>query len=143
MTSDPTNTASPRSARAGSAGHEHRDVVYRPVVVALAGLVVLLVAAVLLMRLLLVYLAAYEARTSPPANPLAKSFGREQPPAPRLQADPLRDLLALRAEEDAVLGSYGWVDRDTGVVHIPIGRAIELLAQRGLPARSGGRRGAQ
>jgi hypothetical protein len=28
------------------------------------------------------------------------------------------------------LGSYGWVDRDAGVVHIPIERAMELYLER-------------
>ncbi len=31
--------------------------------------------------------------------------------------------------------SYGWVDQPAGVVRIPIDRAMELLAQRGLPTR--------
>jgi hypothetical protein len=33
------------------------------------------------------------------------------------------------------LTNYGWVDRNAGKVHIPIDRAIDLLAQRGLPTR--------
>lgn len=33
------------------------------------------------------------------------------------------------------LSTYGWVDRSAGSVHIPIERAIELTAQRGLPVR--------
>lgn len=41
----------------------------------------------------------------------------------------------LRATEDAILTTYGWVDREKGVVRIPIDRAIDLLAQRGLPTR--------
>ena len=42
-------------------------------------------------------------------------------------------LKNLRATEDASLTTYGWVDRDTGVVRIPIERAMDLLAERGLP----------
>ncbi len=63
-------------------------------------------------------------------NPLAESYGRQIPPEPRLQADPLGDLRALRAEEDALLHGYGWADRQAGTVRIPIERAIELLAER-------------
>lgn len=123
-----------------SAGHETRDVTFRPVIAAGIGLIVLLVGSVVLMRLVFGYLATREARMSPPANPLAKSFARQVPPEPRLQPDPLKDLLDMRAEEDAVLNSYGWVDRKSGIVRIPINRAMELLAQRGLPSRpaSGG-----
>ncbi len=35
-----------------------------------------------------------------------------------------------------MLKSYGWIDRDKGVVRIPIDRAIEILAERGLPVRA-------
>ena len=119
----------------GAGGHEERDVSLGPVVRGLAGLVVLLVMTGLLMRLVFGFLAEREAKDSPPANPLAQSLGRQVPPEPRLQTDPLQDLQTLHAEEDAVLNSYGWVDRKAGAVRIPVQRAIELLAQRGLPAR--------
>src|SRR6266536_2413576 len=41
--------------------------------------------------------------------------------------------LRMRAREDAVLTTYGWVDRNAGVARIPIARAIDLLVERGLP----------
>ena len=119
----------------GAGGHEERDVSFRPVIRGLAGLVALLLVSVLLMRLVFGFLVERAATHSPPANPLAQSFGRRVPPEPRLQTDPLQDLQTLHAEEDTVLRSYGWVDRKAGVVRIPVQRAIELLAQRGLPAR--------
>ena len=59
------------------------------------------------------------------------------PPEPRLQTNPREDLRALRAREDAVLNSYGWVDKTAGVVRIPIDEAIKLTVQRGLPVRQG------
>ena len=58
---------------------------------------------------------------------------KEQFPAPRLQLAPEADLAALRAREDEVLNQYGWVDKKAGVVRIPIERAMDLIAQRGLP----------
>jgi hypothetical protein len=42
---------------------------------------------------------------------------------------------AQHAREDAQLYSYGWVDKNAGIAHIPIQRAIELTAQKGLPSR--------
>ena len=57
------------------------------------------------------------------------------PPMPRLQSAPITDLKDMRAAEDQILSGYGWVDQQHGVVRIPIDRAIDLLAQRGLPAR--------
>jgi hypothetical protein len=58
----------------------------------------------------------------------------ERFPSPTLQIIPHDDLLALRAREEQELSSYGWLDRTTGVVRIPIQRALDLLAERGLPA---------
>ena len=112
------------------AGHETRDLNPRAVMIAGIILVVVLVLTAVGGWALLVYFTARETRLGPPASPLAKSYGRQVPPEPRLQADPLGDLRALRAEEDALLHGYGWVDREAGTVRIPIERAIELLAER-------------
>jgi hypothetical protein len=54
-------------------------------------------------------------------------------PEPRLQIKPAADLARLRAAEGADLNSYGWVNRDSGTVRIPIDRAMQLLLERGLP----------
>ncbi len=127
----------------GGVGHEERDVSFAPLVRGVIGLIALIVASAVLTRVLFSYLAGHEAAISPPPNPLAQSFGRQVPPEPRLQPDPLRDLQTMRTEEDALLNSYGWVDRKAGVVRIPVQRALELLAQRGLPARQPPAGGAQ
>jgi hypothetical protein len=60
---------------------------------------------------------------------------RALPPLPRLQSAPIGDLRDMRAAEDQILTGYGWVDQPHGVVRIPIDRAMDLLAQRGLPVR--------
>jgi hypothetical protein len=54
-----------------------------------------------------------------------------QPPAPRLQIDPKQDLDRLHADEQGRLTTYGWADRERGLAHMPIERAMELLAERG------------
>jgi hypothetical protein len=54
-------------------------------------------------------------------------------PAPELQRSVDEDLKILRAEEDATLNGYGWIDRQSGRIRIPIQRAKEILLQRGLP----------
>ena len=41
----------------------------------------------------------------------------------------------MRMAEDAALNSYGWVDKSSGSVRIPIERAMEILAKKGWPAR--------
>src|SRR5580700_9830606 len=54
-------------------------------------------------------------------------------PTPRLQADDgNEDLVNLHAREDLLLDHYSWVDQSQGKVRIPIERAMELIAQRGL-----------
>ena len=67
--------------------------------------------------------------------PLAADQQTRLPPEPRLQTNPREDLRLLREQEDAILKSYGWVDRPAGVVRIPIEEAMKLTVQRGLPAR--------
>jgi len=93
------------------------------------GLFLLMVVAMIAMGLLFNYLAA---QPEPPGtvSPMAE---RELPPAPRLQVAPSVDLEQMRAREDEALTTYGWVDREAGTVRIPIERAMDLLAERGLP----------
>lgn len=59
-------------------------------------------------------------------------------PEPRIQSDPADDMARLRAEQTAVLQSYGWVDRDAGIVRVPIALAMKLVLDEGLPAREPG-----
>jgi hypothetical protein len=55
-------------------------------------------------------------------------------PAPRVQIDNGdQDIASLHAREDLLLDNYTWVDQSKGTVRIPIARAMELIAQRGLP----------
>ncbi|MBX3026015.1 hypothetical protein KF840_13995 [bacterium] len=110
--------------------HEEDNTVLRPVVIAGIGLMVALVLSAVAMLGLYHLLARQEARMSPPANPLAAAEGPRVPPQPRLQAHPLKDLDELRKAETERLTTYGWVDQSAGTVHIPIDRAIDILASR-------------
>jgi hypothetical protein len=55
-----------------------------------------------------------------------------QYPAPRLQASPRDEMAAFHARELQWLDGTGWVDRDHGVVHIPIAEAMRKVAQEGI-----------
>ncbi len=56
----------------------------------------------------------------------------------RASAESRRAALSdLRATQTKKENSYAWIDQKAGVVRIPVDRAMELLAQRGLPARTG------
>ena len=52
---------------------------------------------------------------------------------PALQTSPPADMARLRADQLAVLNGTGWIDRDRGVIHIPIDLAIRKLVEEGIP----------
>ena len=58
-------------------------------------------------------------------------------PPPRLQSSEPLDLRKLRETEEALLHSYGWVDRKQGIVRIPIDEALNLLADPQTAASKG------
>ena len=54
-------------------------------------------------------------------------------PPPRLERNERIEINDFRLKEEQTLNSYSWVDEKSGVVRIPIERAMQLLVQRGLP----------
>jgi len=116
--------------------HEHSDVNIRAILGFGAALLVVGVVVHLLIYVLFGYFDSRENAKVPAQYPLAATQEGREPPEPRLQTDPRQDLADLRAKEDEALASYGWVDKNAGVVRIPIDAAVKLTLQRGLPARS-------
>jgi hypothetical protein len=76
-----------------------------------------------------------------PSNPEMQSKLSEMTqnfPAPRVQTDDgNQDVADLHAREDLLLNNYSWLGQSQDEAHskvrIPIERAMELIAQRGLP----------
>jgi hypothetical protein len=64
--------------------------------------------------------------------PLAAGQEDRLPPAPRLQQFPANELYQFRTGEQDLLDRYGWMNRETGVVHIPIEDAMRLTVERGV-----------
>ena len=62
-------------------------------------------------------------------HPLAET--RQQASGPVLQLAPPQQRFELQATEEEVLPTYDWVDREQGLVRIPINRAIAILASHG------------
>ena len=70
--------------------------------------------------------------------------GRQLPPQPMLQGAPgkddkptllpLEDMERVRKETNEKINSYGWVDKSGGVARIPIDRAKDMIAEKGLPS---------
>jgi hypothetical protein len=112
-------------------GHETTDVnVWAVGKFAIALVIVCTVSLGLLFGLLKYFQSREETSVANTVEP-TKIF-----PEPQLQKTPIPDLRAIRAEEDKILNSYAWVDPKRGVVRIPVAQAIEVLAKRGLPART-------
>ena len=133
----------------GHGDYERRDIGVGGVLYFLAGLV----AAGLIVHFVVSgfygYLEKRWSAEQTPASPLVENVPtdtrhvqRDYPqgafPTPRLEEDERGQLNGIRIEEENTLNSYGWVDQKTGVVRIPIDRAMDLIAQRGLPSRSQG-----
>lgn len=131
----PGNTEHKAVPPAGAAKHEVRDVNLRAVVGIVVGVVVLTLLGVVVSLGVYELMALRRQATQPPPPPMAETLPA-LPPEPRLQVAPAVDLGQIRAEEDAVLSTYGWIDEQGGIVRIPVDRAMGLLVERGLPARA-------
>jgi hypothetical protein len=115
--------------------HETSDVNVGGVFRFAFGLLLTGVAIHLFVWLLVLFLAARDARRAMPEFPLAAGQESRVPPEPRLQTNPRQDLRDLHSAEDAVLTGYGWVDRSAGIARIPISEAMKLTVERGLASR--------
>jgi hypothetical protein len=117
-------------------GYETTDADAGPVVRFAIFLLVLTLATAALVVGFYKYLDSREAAEKAPRDPMAQTFNRPLPPRPRLQTYPFTDITTMRAGDHRLLDEYAWVDKNAGVVRIPIERAIEILAERGLPHRT-------
>jgi hypothetical protein len=80
------------------------------------------------------YLAGREAREQTPASTVLTLDTKAAPAAfPRLVVSEPVVLAEFRAQEDAFLTSYGWVEKDKGLARMPIDAAMKIVADRGLP----------
>ncbi|HWR14312.1 MAG TPA: hypothetical protein VN577_05765 [Terriglobales bacterium] len=124
------------------AGFENRDLGGRGIMV---FLIVLMISGILICLVLWGYFG-YRAKNvvaEPPitgAQQLALTPEQQKDPTQRfpkpvLQPDDVADMNKMRAQENAILDSYGWVDKNAGVVRVPIDTAIKAVAQQGLPTR--------
>ncbi len=117
-------------------GHEETDADIGPLVKFAIFLAVLTLVTAALTVGFYKYLDSREQAEKTPRFPLAQGVERPLPAPPRLQAYPFDDLKAFRREEARLLEHYSWIDKNAGTVRIPVSRAIELLAEKGLPHRA-------
>lgn len=95
------------------------------------------------------FLDAQDRKKQTPPNPMAIQTGvdvrgtmpfsealskiNQTFPKPVLEHSEMQQFNNVLEKQDQTLDSYDWVDKDKGIVRIPIDKAMELLAQRGLP----------
>lgn len=117
----------------GSAGYEHREVSIKVIV---GSILILAICVVVTCALMVVMFNVLHATTG--REPRLSNMARpsEIPPEPRVSAYPAVQLENLRRHENQVLGTYG-IDAQTGAIHIPIDKAMDLLLQRGIQKAGG------
>lgn len=132
----PTGAAAHVSAESLARGFEVQEVRTRPILYFLGALAVVAVVIHLVLFWLLdiwtphrldVRVQIPPAVVTPPAAP-----------GPGIQAQPGLERAIEKARALEQLNSYGWVNKDAGVVHIPIDQAMQTLVARATPAAGEG-----
>jgi len=144
--------------------HERSDVNVRALLWFAVIFIVFAAASHLLLWMMFKYFATMARNTtSTPLTAVARPPGASIPQQPRLQPFPNRDqkgammppnittpvvdMEEMRATEEQALHTPGWVDRQKGIVRLPIDVAKQLAVQRlnagGQRAAGGGRGGGQ
>ncbi len=113
-----------------ASGHEAREVNIKLILLSTLGMVILVLVVCFVTVGIFNYLSNTQAQPER-ANELPHPM--ELPRAPRVQEHPWEEFKVLHANEARVLNSYAWVNQANGAVRIPIDRAIDLIAERGLP----------
>jgi hypothetical protein len=113
-------------------GHEESDANIPEIALTAAGLAVTVALVYLFVSGIFWYLADHPL-SSPRPNPMAETNEQQFPPEPRLEVHPTIEIQELRSSEDQILSTYGWTDKDKGIVRVPIERAMELQLERGFP----------
>ena len=128
-----TNSGAPHGGQ--GKGYERTDADIGSLLKFGLGLFVVLVVVIFAMKWMFFYFAKSQ-QLGPPASPFENA--RVLPPQPRLQVEPGLDLYNYCEGQLKQLDTYGWVDSHNGVVRIPVDDAMNLILQRGLPARPAG-----
>lgn len=115
-------------------GHELRDVAVKPIVIFLIGLFFFGGVVQVAMSLLMTGYVAQEAKIAIPKTEMFYDAGDLSKPAAPLQDDTTRDMLQMYKDDKAALLEFGHNEK-TGKYNIPIKRAMEIVAKKGLPHR--------
>ncbi len=131
----------------GNGGYERQDISVAGVLYFLGGLAAAGLISYFVVMGVYSYLEKRSDAEQAPVNPLVtnapvdtrklsvdyKDYLKQNFPRPQLEIDERTQLDKIRREEEETLNSYSYVDKNAGTVRIPIDRAMDLIAQRGLP----------
>jgi hypothetical protein len=117
-------------------GYEPRDIGIRAIILWVGGL---FAGAIITIILTTVFykLVIPESAEAQSASPLLTQRRLPPPGMPILQANPVRDLREFAEKEKIKTEVYDVESRQKGTYRIPVERAIEVLAERGLPVQGG------
>lgn len=135
----------------GHGDYERRDIGVAPIFYFLIGLAVAAVIVHFVVAGMYQYLDKRSEVNQAPTSPMVKApsdtrhlptdykdYLKQNFPSPQLEIDERTQLNQIRLDEEDTLATYGYVDQKAGIVRIPIERAMDLIAQRGLPVRASG-----
>jgi hypothetical protein len=124
-------------------GFETQDLSPAGILYFMAGLAIVGALIYLIVMGMYRFLDAYDKKHQAPMNPMVQATNEDvrRPtnadamrfPEPRLEQNERGQLQEVIEKQDQILDSYDWVDQKDGIVRIPIDKAMDLLAQRGLP----------
>lgn len=127
----------------GDDEYEHRDMGPGVLVGFMIALVVMVVVANIVVKVAYKLMDHYEMTHQKAGSPLVPSStgdmheveadAAKRFPTPRLETDEDTEIYGFMLKQEQALSTYGWVDQSAGTLHIPIDRAMDLIAQRGLP----------
>jgi hypothetical protein len=141
--------------------HEHKDVNAKILLWSAGIFIVFMAVTCVVLWGFFGWMAGKERDAQPQPTTMVRQDAPQLPPEPRLQpfptpqqgatgADepvkltpvvdplantPVADMDKMIAEDSEYLASFGWVDRNRGIVRIPVSEAKKLVIARGLPVR--------
>lgn len=115
-------------------GYETSDIPIRAIVMGIIGLFIFLGASTAVsFGFYYIFAPKDPIEEAPPT-----AAGMRLPPEDyRIQGYPLQDMERFRENEETAVNAYVWKDKARGTVQIPLDRAVELIAERGFPTRTG------
>jgi len=131
----------------GNGGYERTDIGVGGVLYFLLGLLVAGIVVYFVVNGVYAFLQSRSEAEQTPLSPLVtnapadtrhieRDYPRSTFPDPKLEEDERGQLNGIRLKEEQTLSTYDYVDKNAGTIRIPIDRAMDLIAQRGLPTRT-------